>query len=235
VRPGFIDRFAGLDSPLHLIEARSKLAGFAALMVSVLIIPAHRSFLFFLYFFAVAILMGISQIPLAYIVARVLMLLPVIVLAGIAALWKDFGGFWVWLIRAVLVVILLILLINTTRMAEILQVLQKMGCPRPLILRLNFLYLYLFALTKEAARVKRATRYCGVCRPLSVRKPKICGSILKAFLVCSAERARRMHWGMLTRAYEGDIRVLAARKFSLRDLVFLWSILLFISLTYLMV
>ena len=92
MRHNFIDRYAGLDSPLHLLEPRTKLLAFTALIVAVLSIPMSSGSLFFAYFFATAILMGISQIPLGYIVGRTLVILPFIVLASLAVPWRGYTG-----------------------------------------------------------------------------------------------------------------------------------------------
>jgi cobalt/nickel transport system permease protein len=130
VRHNFIDRYAALDSPLHILESRTKLVVFTALIVAVLCIPAGSGSLFFFYFFATAILMGISQIPLGYIVGRTLVILPFIVLASLAVPWRGYAGLWILFVRAILCLMLLILLTNTTRFVELLRGLRKLGCPQ---------------------------------------------------------------------------------------------------------
>ena len=110
MRHNFIDRYAGLDSPLHILEPRTKLLAFTALIIAVLSIPMSSSHLFFAYFFATAILMGVSQIPLGYIVGRTLVILPFIVLASLAVPRKGYMGFGALFVRAILCLILLILL-----------------------------------------------------------------------------------------------------------------------------
>jgi cobalt/nickel transport system permease protein len=92
VRHNFIDRYAALDSPLHILEPRTKLLAFTAMIVGVLSIPVTNGFLFFIYAFAIAIMMGFSQVPLNYIVGRTLLLLPFILLASLAAPWKGYQG-----------------------------------------------------------------------------------------------------------------------------------------------
>ena len=79
----FIDRYAALDSPLHTLEARTKLLAFTALIVCVLSVPGESGALLLAHFFVAAILMGVSQVPLAYIMGRILIILPFIILANI--------------------------------------------------------------------------------------------------------------------------------------------------------
>lgn len=232
MRHNFIDRYASLDSPLHVLEARTKLFAFTALIVSVLSIPADAGVLFFVYFFVVAIMMGISQIPLGYIVGRSLVILPFIVLASLAAPWKGFSGLWTLFVRAVLCLFLLVLLTNTTRFVELLRGLRKLGCPQILAVNLSFLYRYLFVLTEEALIMKQARDCRRVGRAPVRTELGILSSMLGTLLIRSFERAERMHAAMLSRGFDGEFPVAAPRKFSWRDLAFLFAAALFIISTF---
>jgi len=234
VRHNFIDRYAALESPLHILEPRSKLLAFTALIVGVLSIPVDRGSLFFVYFFATAVLMGISQIPLPYIMGRSLVILPFIVLASLAVPWKGFYGIGILFVRAILCLILLILLTNTTRFVELMRGLRKLGCPQILVMNLGFLYRYLFVLTEEAMRMKQARDCRRVGRAPFGEELKILSSMLGTLLIRSFERAERMHSAMLSRGYSGHFPVLSPRRFSWHDLVFLSGITLFIVLTVLL-
>ena len=111
----FIDRYAALDSPLHTLDARSKILAFTALIVCVLSVPAESGALLLAHFFVAAILMGISQVPLPYIMGRIILILPFIVLAGLAVPWRGYQGLGILFARAILCLMLLILMTNTTR------------------------------------------------------------------------------------------------------------------------
>ena len=231
MKHNFLDRYAALDSPLHVLEARTKLLAFTALIVAVLCIPPGTGFLFFAYFFATAILMGISQIPLGYIVGRTLVILPFIVLASLAAPWKGLPGLGFLFVRAILCLMLLILLTNTTRFAELLRGLRKLGCPQILVMNLSFLYRYLFVLTEEAMRMKQARDCRRVGRSPFRQELKVLSSMLGTLLIRSFERAERMHAAMLSRAYTGDFPVVSPKRFSWRDLIFTVGVALFIAAT----
>ena len=231
MKHSFIDRYALLDSPLHLLEPRSKLLAFTALIICVLSIPSSHSPLFIAYFFATAVLMGISQIPLGFIVGRTLLILPFIVLASLAAPWKGFAGLGALFVRAVVCLILLILLTNTTRFVELLRGLRKFGCPQVLVMNLSFLYRYLFVLTEEAMRMKQARDCRRVGRASVLVELGILSSMLGTLLIRSFERAERMHGAMLSRGYGGDFPVTSPRIFSWRDLSFLAIVTAFIFLT----
>jgi cobalt/nickel transport system permease protein len=233
VRHNFIDRYAVLDSPLHILEPRTKLLAFTALIVAVLCVPTGSGSLFFAYFFAAAILMGISQVPLGYIVGRTLVILPFIVLASLAAPWKGYAGLGLLFVRAILCLMLLILLTNTTRFIELLRGLRKLGCPEILVVNLSFLYRYFFVLTEEAMRMKQARDCRRVGRAPFKDELKILSSMLGTLLIRSFERAERMHYAMLSRGYSGEFPVVLPKRFSWHDLAFLSGVMLFIALTIL--
>jgi cobalt/nickel transport system permease protein len=233
MKHSFIDRYSALNSPLHIIEPRSKLLAFAALIVAVLCIPIHSGHLFFVYFFITAILMGISQVPLSFILGRTLVILPFIVLASLAAPWKGWFGLWILFIRAIMCLVLLILLTNTTRFVELLRSMRKLGCPSILVMNLSFLYRYLFVLTEEAMRMKQARDCRRVGRAPFRAELKILSSMLGTLLIRSFERAERMHAAMLSRGFTGEFQVYAPHQFSWRDLAFLSGVVFLVTFTFL--
>lgn len=234
MKHSFIDRYAGLDSPLHVLDPRTKILGFTALIAAVLWIPADRPFRFFSYFFLTAIFMGISQIPLAYVIGRTLVILPFVLLAGLAAPWKGGFGFALFttlMLRSLLCLMMLILLTNTTRFAELLRGLRKLGCPRILVVNLSFLYRYLFVLIEEAMRMRQARDCRRVGRASAMAEMKLLGSMLGTLMLRSFERAERMYQAMLSRGSSGEFPIYAPRRFSWRDLAFLAGLTSFIVLT----
>jgi cobalt/nickel transport system permease protein len=232
VKHHFIDRYAALDSPLHTLEARSKILAFAALIVCVLSVPAGRGNLLLAHFFVAAVLMGVSQVPLTYIMGRILIILPFIVLASLAVPWKGIHGLGILFARAILCLTLLILLTNTTRFVELLRGLRKLGCPRILVVNLSFLYRYFFVLTEEALRMKQARDCRRVGRAPFKEELKILSSMLGTLLIRSFERAERMHSAMLSRGFSGDFPVAEARTFTWRDLAFLAGVAFYVILIF---
>lgn len=235
MKHSFVDRYAALDSPIHILEARTKLIGFVSLIIAVLFVPAEREFTFFAYFFLTAALMGISQIPLGFIVSRAVMMLPFVLLAGVGFLWRDpadAAGIYTLFLRSSLCLILLILLTNTTRFSELLHGLRKLRCPPILVLNLAFLYRYLFVITEEVMRMRQARECRRTGRAPVVEELRVLGSMLGAVLLRSFERAERMYQAMHSRGFSGGFPVLAPRRFSWRDLTFVAVIALFIVLSF---
>jgi len=235
VKHNFIDRYANLDSPLHLMEARTKLVGFTALIVAILLTPPGNGFTFFAFFFLIAVFMGISQIPLQFILGRALLLLPFVLLAGLAAPRPngfELHSFSIVLLRSVLSLLILILLTNTTRFPEMLRGLRSLGFPRILALNLGFLYRYLFVLTDEAMRMRQA-RDCRRVRRAGFREEtKLLGAMLGTLLARSFERAESMYQAMLSRGFSGDFHVSAPRRFSWLDAAFLAGLAAFITFSF---
>ncbi len=220
----FIDRYADLDSPLHQLDARTKLVGFTALIVAAVAIPAGKTFIFFAFFFLAAIFMGISQVPLGYILGRALILLPFVLLAGLARPWHDgfdFAFFSTLALRSLLSLIILVLLTSTTPFTELLRGLRKLGCPAVITLNLGFLYRYVFVLTEEAMRMRQARDCRRVRRAPAREELKLLGSMLGTLLIRSFERAERLYQGMLSRGFSGDFPVHASRRFGWKDLLFI--------------
>lgn len=231
MKHSFIDRFAELDSPLHALEARTKIVGFTALTAAALMLPPGAGTSFLLFFFLAAVLMGVSQIPLEFIAGRTLVILPFVLLAAIAAPWRDdigFAWFSALLMRSLLCLIFLVLLTNTTRFTELLRGLRRMGVPRVLVLNLGFLYRYIFVLADEIMRMRLASECRRVGRLPLGREIGLLTSMLGTLLLRSFERAERMYQAMLSRGYSADFPVAAPRRFTWRDLVFLSLVALFI-------
>jgi len=234
VKHSFVDRYANLDSPLHALDARTKLVGFSALIVTVLYTPAGDAGRFFAFFFIMAIIAGISQIPLQYVIGRTLAILPFVLLAGLAAPWKGSEG-WAWflalLLRSTLCLLILVILTNTTRFVELLRGLRKLGCPRVLVANLSFLYRYIFVLADEVMRMRQARDSRRVGRAGALAELRTLGSMLGTLMVRSFERADHMYNAMLSRGFSGEFPVAAPRKFSWRDLAFVAVVALFIAAT----
>lgn len=234
MKHSFVDRYANLDSPLHLLDARTKVVGFSALIIAVLSIGPGSTGPFFAFFFLMAILAGISQIPMQYLVGRTLVILPFVLLAGFATPWRGSEG-WAWLLalllRSILCLLIFVLLTNTTRFVELLRGLRKLGCPKILVANLSFLYRYLFVLADEVMRMRQARDSRCVGRAGVLAELHTLGSMLGTLLVRSFERADHMYQAMLSRGFSGEFPVAAPRRFSWRDLAFISVVAIFIAAT----
>ncbi len=235
MKHGFLDRYSNLDSPLHGLEARTKILGFTALVSAVLLIPPGAGWNFFVFFLLTAILIGVSQIPPAYVLGRTLLILPFVLLAGLAA---ALGGeqatqrLLTLLMRAFLCLGFLVLMTNTTGFAELLRGLRRLGCPRVIVMNLGFLYRYLFVLLDEVLRMRQARDCRRVGRGPAAAELKVLGSMLGSLLLRSFERGERTYQAMLARGYAHDFPVMRPGRFTWRDPVFLVAVTAFICLAF---
>ncbi len=232
MKHSFVDRYANLDSPLHLLDARTKVVGFSALAVSALLVKAGDTAQFFIFFFLLAILAGISQIPMQYIMGRTVVILPFVLLAGLTVPWGAAQG-WVWFVslvlRSILCLMILVLLTNTTRFTELLRGIRRFGCPKILVANLSFLYRFLFVLSDEVMRMRQARDSRRVGRASVLPELRTLGSMLGTLMVRSFERADHMYQAMLSRGFSGEFSVVTPRRFSWRDLAFISVVALFIT------
>jgi cobalt/nickel transport system permease protein len=145
--------------------------------------------------------------------------------------WRNGSGFAFFstlLLRSLLCLMILVLLTNTTRFAELLRGLRRMGCPRILVVNLSFLYRYLFVLIEEVMRMRQARDCRRVGRSSMKAELKVLSSMLGTLLLRSFERAERMYQAMLSRGSYGEFPILAPRRFTWRDIAFLAGLALFI-------
>ena len=197
----------------------------------------------FLYPVAMTAFYGLS---LREIGKRTLVVLPFILLVGLfnpvfdRRALLEAGGFslsggWVSFIsivlRSLLAVSSAILLALVSPFDRLCLGLEKMGVPRVLVTQLQFLHRYLFLLKGEAQRMIRAHHLrCPVNRP---KIPvKVASSMIGLLLLRAVDRATRIHWAMLVRGFDGEIRLQRPLSFSwVRDGSFAaaWGLFFFLS------
>ncbi|GAB4270220.1 MAG: cobalt ECF transporter T component CbiQ [Deferrisomatales bacterium] len=230
---GRLDRLAGGDSPVHRLDPRAKLLTTAAFVVCVVSFGKYEvsALLPFLLFpIAVASAAGL---PFGYLLRKLLLVSPFAVLVGAAnpffdretlvqlGPWAVSGG-WVSfasiLLRFTLTVGAALVLISTTSFHGVCLALNRVGVPRVMTVQLLLLYRYLFVLTDEAVRLvrARALRSFGR-RGLGVR---VFASLVGHLLLRTLARAQRIHRAMLSRGFDGEVRLMRPLEMGTRELVF---------------
>jgi cobalt/nickel transport system permease protein len=119
-----------------------------------------------------------------------------------------------------------LLLIAITSFPGICEALARLKVPRIFVVQLLFLYRYIFVLLEEAMKMLRAREARSFGKKGKEIKTYI--SLLSVLLLRSVERAERIHQAMLSRGFQGEIRVLKAYAFRLQDLFFIiFSVIIF--------
>lgn len=106
-----------------------------------------------------------------------------------------------------------ILLSATTRIPDLLWGLGKLRLPRLIVAIVGFMVRYLFVLADEVmrmlrARASRSPRLTGVKRPALLWQGRVAGMMVGSLFLRSLERSERVHAAMLSRGYDGQMRVL---------------------------
>lgn len=234
-----IDRFAGLSSPLHVLDARAKLVSTLCFILIVVLTPDGYFLSYAVYFFLLAAVILISHIPLLYILKRSLTLLPFVLVVSIFVPFitpgtplKEFSvgpfeaavtsegilrfvsiGF-----KALISFFATITLVSSTRFGDLMRASGALGLPSILVIVLSFMYRYLFILVDEASHMILARNLRAYGRGgMSVLTAS--GGIVGALFVRSFEHAGRLYYAMLLRGYSGRPVTLTPMRLVKKDVL----------------
>ena len=222
MRHSFLDKYAGLDSPVHRLNPRAKILFFLGLIVVCVSTPAERWPAFLGYFTILALIAAASLLPIKHLVLRVLLVAPFLLFTlisvpfmgsgesggyslGIGGLHVSRSGLlvlWSVTVKTSLCVLCIILLTSTTKFSRLLAGLSALRVPAIFTMLLGFAYRFIFIIEDEAERMKRA----GDSRGYAGRwlwHARAIGRMVGALFLRSYERAERVHAAMLSRGFDG--------------------------------
>lgn len=233
---GRLDRLSYQDTMIHHLDPRAKLIATMLFLFTVVSFPKYEVVALVPFFLFPALLMTLGDIPVLFILKKLLIVSPFAVFIGIlnpfletrtiaviagvsvSAGWASFLSI---LLKFTLTVSTALLLIATTSFPGMCHALRRLGVPPLFISQLLFLYRYLFVLMEEAMRILRArdmrsfgTRGTGV---------KVFVRLIGTLFVRTVERAERIYNAMLSRGFRGDIPSLRRSSLAFSDLVFVAS------------
>lgn len=229
-----LETLSYLDTPIHRLDPRVKLLTTVVFIVAVVSFDKYElSGLIPFLIYPVA-LIALGNLPLGYLLGKVLLAAPFAFFVGIFNPVFDPGtlahlgpvaisGGWISfasiLIRFVLTVSAALILVASTGFNGVCLALEKLGLPRSFTVQLLFLYRYIFVLVDEASRMARARalRSFGA-RGTGIR---VFGYLIGQLLLRTLDRAQRIHIAMLCRGFDGEIRMLRPLKIRAGDLAFL--------------
>lgn len=240
MKHSFIDQYSDLDSLIHRLDPRTKFVASIAFIVLVVLTPIENWQAFVICASLIGTCLGISKLPPLYLLKRSLVIVPFVFLIAIFVPFFKQGeiarsyNVWLWHVsvtydgllvlanvvtKAWLCIFSLILLSGTTRFADLLRGLQQLGMPTVIVLILSFMYRYIFVLTDEVLRMRRArdSRNFGGGR---IHQLKIIGHMIGTLFIRSYERGERIYAAMLARGFNGEIRSLRQLSFKRADAYF---------------
>lgn len=230
----YLDALSYQDTPVHRLDPRVKLLTTLLFVVCVLSFSKYElSGLIPFVIYPIA-LVTLGNLPMAYLLKKVLLALPFAFFIGIfnplldRAVLMHLGpmgisGGWVSfasiMIRFVLTVSAALTLIASTGFNSVCMAMERMGVPSSFAVQLLFLYRYLFVLTDEAVRMVRARSL----RSFGGRGmgPRVFSYMIGQLLLRTLDRAQRIHLAMRCRGFDGEIRMSRPLKICGRDVAFL--------------
>ncbi len=229
-----IDKFANLKSPLHSFDPRLKIISFSILIFSIVLLQDIKGA--FIGLILAVVLVFLSKIPFSFIFIHlrwvllfiaVLFLIISLTVPGSLLLKLSFlsvsreGVKLSFLIslRAIGAVLFIFPMIGTTKFNVTLTALQKIGVPNKLIQLFMFTYRYIFLFLDEGKRIFIAANSRGWTKKTNISSLNVMGNLVGMLLVRSFERTEYLRDAMVSRGYDGRLRILDEFKLSSKDFI----------------
>lgn len=206
-------------SPIHRAPAHLKILALLGFVLVVVATPRDWFPAFGLYLLLLGIVVGVSRVPPAYLLKRMLVEVPFVVFAlllpfvahgprtevlGITVSEPGLLAAWGLLAKATLGVLASLTLAATTEPQHLLAGLERLRLPSLLVQIMGFMVRYLDVVTTEMQRMRIARESRG----FSARDPRqwpVLARSAGALFIRSYERGERVHLAMLSRGYTGKL------------------------------
>ncbi len=245
---GFLDQYSNVGSFMNRLDPRIKVVSLLAFIIFVVSTDPAAFRAFALYGLILAVLTALSRIPIGYILKRMLVAAPFILMTalfipfmqgktvvhafalGPVTLTVTREGliiFWNVLAKAFLSLLCAILMTATTGFPELLKALEKLRCPQVVIMVLSFMYRYIFLVQDEFMKMRQAKESRSVGGPQWLHLRALAGMVGMLF-IRSYERAEAVYLAMCSRGFGGRIQTFHHFQVTMKDAAFLLTI--FVSL-----
>lgn len=192
----------GSDSAISRLPAALKLGVALSIIVGTVAVPANWTAWFVGVCLLLAVVAALSRIPLGFLLKRLALLSPLVLgVALVNALQPAARGSWrIVAARSFLCLATVILVANTTPFSKTLRVLKIARVPALLITTLALMHRYLFVLSEEAERMRRA-RASRTLSPQRRARWHSLASVVSQLFVRASERAERIYDAMCARGW----------------------------------
>jgi cobalt/nickel transport system permease protein len=230
---GYLDALSYQNTLIHRLDPRAKLIVTFAYIFTVISFPKYDlSGLVPLLFFP-AFLLVAGEIPVGFILKKILIVSPFAVFIGVfnplldrAPLLHVFGlpvsGGWISFASVMTKFLLTIsaglLLIATTSFPGVCHALHRLGLPEVFVAQLMFLYRYIFVLMEETMKIVRARDIRSFGN--RGRDMKTFTNLVSMMFIRTMDRSERIYQSMLSRGFSGNL--VSTRKYALApgDIIF---------------
>jgi cobalt/nickel transport system permease protein len=238
---GRLDRLSYKETYVHRLDPRAKVIATILFLLTVISFPKYEIIALTPFFLYPVLLMTIGEIPVRFIIRKIVIVSPFAVFIGIFNPLLDSGAFaiiqgfsvragWISffsiLLKFALTISAALLLIATTSFPGVCHALRRIGFPALFVSQLLFLYRYLFVLMEEAMRIIRARDM----RSFGTRgtRMKVFTLIVGILFLRTIDRAERIYYAMLSRGFDGDMPSLKRSRLVLSDLAFLSTMIAYL-------
>ncbi len=234
-----IDRYAGLESPVHRLDARAKLVATLLFTAAAISEPRTEFAGLLPYLVPPLAVILISGIPLRFIFLRVLIVSPFALIVAVfnpvfetepvtvvlgpwsATIRLGFVTGGAILLKFLVSVLALLALATTTRLHRLAGAMSSLGLPQLLAMQVAFLYRYLFVVIDEFERRRRAVDVRTIGRVGLRSRARSAGSALAGLFARSLDRAERVTAAMCARGFDGTLPRVPGARLRLWDVAFL--------------
>lgn len=231
---GYIDRLSYGNSFIHSIEPRSKVLVTMAFIITVVSFSKYEVLKLFPFFIFPVIFLTVGNIPILFVLKRLLIVSPFALFIGIFnpifdretafylfdfAISKGFLSFFSIMLRFTLTISILVLLIATTSFSGVCYALRRFRVPELFINQLLFLYRYIFVLVEESMRMARAKELRTFGKKGTEIKYFV--NLIGNLLIRTMDRAERIYHAMLSRGFNGIMPYNKNNKLNLKDFIFI--------------
>ncbi|MFO7983504.1 MAG: cobalt ECF transporter T component CbiQ [Desulfuromonadales bacterium] len=235
---GYLDTLSYHDTAIHRLDPRAKLITTLVFIVCIASFGKYQVSALLPFLLFPATLIALGDLPTGYLLKKLLLVAPFAVMIGIFNPLIDqetllrigplgISGGWISflsiLLRFILTVGAALILIATTSFPAVCRALDRLGVPRVFAVQLLFIYRYIFVLTDEAMRMVRARSlrsFHGRGRGM-----RVYGHMIGQLLLRTLDRAQRIHKAMLSRGFDGEIRIFRPGHIGMPEVLFTagWS------------
>ena len=206
----------------------------------------------FVYFLLVVLILYINRIKFNKIFKKIISIIPFALVFSLSLLLigrnsilsisffnlleismnYNFVNFISILLKSIISILLMVFLIETSDIASLIINFKFLKFPKVFLSTTLLIYRYLYTLIDEIKRMEiaRDLRYFG---GYLLRQIKVFSNIIGVLLIRSIERSERVYYAIKLRGYDGDLKIIQAENFELKDFInffILLSIILIIGI-----
>lgn len=236
----FIDRYARLESPVHSLDPRAKTIALFVLIITCVTTPPRAWWPFCIYAGLVLIIATASRVPFGYLLSRLLIVLPFILLVAVFIPFMRKGGttydlgiftvssegllvLWNVTVKSLIAVSCLILLSSTTPFSDLMHGFERLHVPRFFTTVAAFMYRYIFLIVDQAQRMNRARDSRNYSRRW-IWQARVVGHMVASLFLRSQERAERVYQAMCARGFDGTFPRVLETRLGAADYMFMTAV-----------